>query len=203
MSGTKFNWHQLICLFSLVFFLFYVLLHTNTHRLVQLSQSWFAFQTWIQLLPDPDIYSMLHVGYRFMGLLLAWPERHPCSGVTGCDNIAHHGHLNIGHQFLIATRQLYQSHRCMDRCLFDIRFWRLAWVCPSELRVAQWCSSCCSETAASRLLCSTQMGPWTCSRTWSGSHRWPICINICNGKWYPIYIYIYIYTISHIIISYI
>lgn len=39
-------------------------------RRIQLFESWFVVQTWIFILFDPNLYSMLHVGHCVVGIIL-------------------------------------------------------------------------------------------------------------------------------------
>lgn len=52
-------------------------------RRVQLPQSWFNVQAGVFVLLDPNLYSVLHVGHRLVGVVLAGPRRRAGSRLIG------------------------------------------------------------------------------------------------------------------------
>jgi len=103
-------------------------------RGVQLPESGPAVQARVQLLPDPDLHTVLHVGHRVVGVVLAGPERGAGSCVPGSHHAADHGHADVRHQRVPATRVLHQGHRRVDGRVPDVRVRRPARVRAGQLR---------------------------------------------------------------------
>lgn len=95
-------------------------------RRIQLLESGPAVQTRVQLLPDPDLHTVLHVGNRVVGVVLARPERGAGTRIVGSHHAADDGHSNIRYQRVPAARVLYQGHRRVDGRVPDVRVRRLA-----------------------------------------------------------------------------
>ena len=155
---------------------------TSSFRLVQLLTRVTALQARVQLLPNSNLHSLLHVGHRQLGLLLARPECHTGPSVTGRDNAAHHGYLHLRHQLLSAAGQLHQGHWRVDGRLSDLRLWGSTWVCPGQLRLSQRRPPSSAEAAAGGFCGPAQVGPGAarrCHGGWSHRRAW-ICIR--NGK---------------------
>jgi hypothetical protein len=55
-------------------------------------------QTRVLLLPDPDLHSLLHVGHRLVGFILAGFECRSGSRLARSDHSTHDGHPNDRHQ---------------------------------------------------------------------------------------------------------
>jgi len=64
-------------------------------------------QTRVLLLPDSDLHSLLHVGHRLVGFLLAGRQRRSGSRLARGHHSADHGHSDYWHQQLTAARLLY------------------------------------------------------------------------------------------------
>jgi len=79
-------------------------------RRVQLLESGPAIQARVQLLPDPDLHNVLHVGDRVVGVVLAGPERGAGTRVAGSDHAADDGHADVRYQRVLAARVLHQGH---------------------------------------------------------------------------------------------
>jgi len=108
----------------------------DKHRRIQLLEGGPAVQEGVQLLPDPDLHPVLYVGDRVLGVVLARPVGGPCPSVPRSHHAADHGYADLGHQRLLASRLLHQSHRRMDRCVFDIRIRSAVRVRSCELRIS-------------------------------------------------------------------
>lgn len=52
-------------------------------------------QAGVLLLPHPDLHSVLHVGHRVLGVLLAGPERRACAGLARGHHSPHHGNADL------------------------------------------------------------------------------------------------------------
>jgi len=104
-------------------------------RRVQLPESGPAVQARVQLLPDPDLHTVLHVGDRVVGVVLAGPERGAGTRVTGSHHAADDGHADVRHQRVPAARVLHQGHRRVDGRVPDVRVRRPARVRAGQLRV--------------------------------------------------------------------
>lgn len=100
-----------------------------------MPESGSAVQTGVQLLPDPDLHPVLHVGHRVVGVVLAGPERGAGARVAGRHHAADDGHADVRHKRVPATRLLHQGHRRLDGRVPDVRFRGPARVRSGQLRV--------------------------------------------------------------------
>ncbi len=71
-------------------------------------------QAGVFVLPDHDLCAVLHVGDRFLGELLARPERHPRESVARRHHAAHHVDADVGHQRSAAAGLIHEGHRRLD-----------------------------------------------------------------------------------------
>lgn len=92
-----------------------------------------AVQARVLVLPDPDLHSVLHVGHRVLGVVLAGSGCRTGPGIARGYHTADHGHANIRYQRVSAAGVVHQSHRRVDRRLFDVRVWGTARVRPGQL----------------------------------------------------------------------
>ena len=74
----------------------------------------FDLQARVLLLPSHHLHSLLHVGHRLMGQLLARPQRRTGTGLPGRDDPPHHVHADRIHQQLASPRRLHKSYRRVD-----------------------------------------------------------------------------------------
>ena len=68
-----------------------------------------AISQGVFLLPDHHLHSLLHVGHRFVGLLLAGCQRRSGQSLPGSDHFAHHGHPDDRYQQLATARLLHKG----------------------------------------------------------------------------------------------
>lgn len=68
-----------------------------------------AIQARVQLLPDPDLHPVLHVGHCVVGVVLAGPERGAGARVAGRHHAADDGHADVRHKRVAAARLVHQS----------------------------------------------------------------------------------------------
>lgn len=92
-------------------------------------------QARVQLLPDPDLHPLLHVGDRVLGIVLAGSERGAGTRVPGRDHVTDDGHADVRHQRVPAARLVHKGHRRVDGSVFDVRVRRPARVRTGQLRV--------------------------------------------------------------------
>ena len=71
------------------------LLSIPAHRWIQLHQRRADLQARVLLLSHPDLHTLLYVGHRLLGFLLARPERHTSACVARSHHTAYHGHSNF------------------------------------------------------------------------------------------------------------
>lgn len=114
---------------------YYNIIIMMRRRRVQLLESGPAVQARVQLLPDPDLHTVLHVGDRVVGVVLAGSERGACTRVAGRHHAADDGHADVRYQRVPAARVLHQGHRRVDGRVPDVRVRRPARVRAGQLRV--------------------------------------------------------------------
>ena len=122
---------------------------------------------------------MLYVSNRLVGVLLVGPECHTGSGFTGCDYLANYGHTDIWYQLFPTARQLHESHRRLDGCLFDVRLRSVTGIRPGQLRQQEWRPQGSPQTAASSFCRTTQVGYRTLTNRFRSYWRRVHCF--CDG----------------------
>jgi len=115
------------------FFLFFFIPLT---RRIQLPKSGSAIQARVLVLLDSNLHTVLHVGHRIMGFILAGSRCRAGSCLAGRHNASNYGNPNVGYQCIAATCIIYKSHRCLDGSVSDVCVWRAAGVCARQLCVA-------------------------------------------------------------------
>ena len=105
-------------------------------RWIQLPQSGFAFQARVLVLFDSNLHTVLYVGYRIVGIILARSRSCAGSCIVGCNNPSHYGNANVRYQCITAACILHKSHWRMDWRVSDIRFRCAAGVRPRQLCVS-------------------------------------------------------------------
>lgn len=72
-----------------------------------MPESEFDVQTRVFLLPDSNLHSVLHVGHRFVGILLAGCQCRSGSRLARGHHSTYHGHPDDWYQQLTSTRLLH------------------------------------------------------------------------------------------------
>ncbi len=103
------------------------------YRWILMPQGGFAIQARIFILLDSNLYAMLYVGYRIMGIILAWSRCCTGSSVSRCHYTSHNGHSNVGYKCFTSSRIIHKSHWCVDGSVSDVRIWSATRICTCQL----------------------------------------------------------------------
>lgn len=118
--------HHHSCPFSYLF---------SLARWILMPEGGFTIQARIFVLLDSNLYALLYVGYRIVGVLLARSRCCAGSCIARRHNAPHNGHSNVRYQCITATRILYKGHRRVDGSLSNIRLRCAAGICARQLCV--------------------------------------------------------------------
>jgi hypothetical protein len=100
-----------------------------------LLTSGFEIQERIQLLPNPNLHTMLHASDCVLGQLLAGPERDTSKGLIGGHDAAYYGYSNVEYKCVVATGFIHESYRCLDGSMLNVRVRGFIGIRVGKLRV--------------------------------------------------------------------